>query len=246
MTAPPVPWASELRPTPYEIAAFATIGALNIALDKTQSHARSVAISLTGAALLMALARAAGATPAGQGLDPSAAKRGVIAGLVIGLPAATALAAVALAPPLRQFYRNQPALAREIRHPAYELLIRIPLITAGGEELAFRGGLEPLLRVNRSPTQAAALTAAAFGAWHILPTIDRFRELRRTRDLSSAQLAGMIAAAVGTTAAASLLFGWLRDRTGSLLAPVLLHYAVNAGGFAGGWLLSRQNEQSVD
>ncbi len=35
---------------------------------------------------------------------------------------------------------------------------------------------------------------------------------------------------VAFTAAASLVFDWLRARSGSLLAPALLHLAVNAGG----------------
>ena len=39
--------------------------------------------------------------------------------------------------------------------------------------------------------------------------------------------------AVIATAAAGLILGWLRDRTTSLLAPIALHWALNAIGAIG-------------
>ena len=41
--------------------------------------------------------------------------------------------------------------------------------------------------------------------------------------------AGSVAATVAGTAAAGLLLSWLRERSGSLAAPVLLHLTANCG-----------------
>ena len=42
-------------------------------------------------------------------------------------------------------------------------------------------------------------------------------------------MAGSVAASVAGTAAAGLLLSWLRERSGSLAAPVLLHLSANCG-----------------
>jgi len=39
-----------------------------------------------------------------------------------------------------------------------------------------------------------------------------------------------VTAAVATTTAGGVLFSWLRERSGSLTAPILLHVATNSGG----------------
>src|SRR5690349_22227756 len=75
---------------------------------------------------------------------------------------------------------------------------------------------------------AIAVTSCVFGVWHIRPTLQALRAngLARTRGRT---VAG-VTAAVATTTAGSVLFSWLRDRSGSLTAPILLHVATNSGG----------------
>jgi uncharacterized protein len=34
-----------------------------------------------------------------------------------------------------------------------------------------------------------------------------------------------------------LMFTWMRNRSGSVLAPMLLHWTINAGGFLAAWLV---------
>lgn len=70
------------------------------------------------------------------------------------------------------------------------------------EELWWRGTLQPVLRQGRSAWQAIGLTTLAFVAFH-LPT---------------GQLPLMGAAVLGGVA-----WGWLRERTDGLLAPILAH-----------------------
>jgi uncharacterized protein len=46
---------------------------------------------------------------------------------------------------------------------------------------------------------------------------------------------GAVTAVVAGTAAAGLLTSWLRERSGSLAAPVLLHLAANCGAAVAAW-----------
>ncbi len=103
-----------------------------------------------------------------------------------------------------------PALVERIR-PSDEnladwILFRIPLGTVVCEELVFRGVFDAV-----SP----GLSPIFFGLWHIHPA-------RAAGDSVLGTVAG--------TTAAGVLFSWLRYRSGSVLAPALLHYAVNASG----------------
>ncbi|KQU57033.1 hypothetical protein ASG84_18625 [Rhodococcus sp. Leaf278] len=103
-----------------------------------------------------------------------------------------------------------PALRRRVRPSDDELaewvLFRIPVGTVLTEELLFRGVLDAA-----SPT----LSPIFFGLWHIHP----------------ARAAGdTVVGTVLATTSAGVVFSWLRARSGSVLAPALLHYFLNASG----------------
>jgi uncharacterized protein len=49
-------------------------------------------------------------------------------------------------------------------------------------------------------------------------------------EVSSAAGIGAIAGAVLVTTVAGMMFCWLRERSGSLLAPILAHWATNSLG----------------
>ena len=108
------------------------------------------------------------------------------------------------------------------------MLIRIPLGTVLWEETAFRGVLLAALLRVLPPRTAVGISAAVFGLWHIRPTLDA----TAANDLA-AGLPGRTAAVLSgcvLTAAAGVLFTGLRMRSGSLLAPVLVHAAANCLG----------------
>ncbi|HSK54045.1 MAG TPA: CPBP family glutamic-type intramembrane protease [Jiangellales bacterium] len=83
----------------------------------------------------------------------------------------------------------------------------------------------------RMPPRSAARTAlAVFGLWHVLPALDMARRnvaLRRHRGRTA--LLTVVVTVVVTTLA-GVLPAELRRRTGSVLAPVGLYWAVNGLG----------------
>jgi uncharacterized protein len=108
------------------------------------------------------------------------------------------------------------------------VLVRIPVGTVAWEEIAFRGVLQAALRRVLAEPWAGAAGAAVFGLWHIRPTagalaVNGLATGPRARVLA---VTGVVAAMAGAGAVLSLL----RERSGSLAAPVLLHLATNCTG----------------
>jgi CAAX protease family protein len=70
--------------------------------------------------------------------------------------------------------------------------------------------------------------ASVFGLWHIRPTV----EALAVNELAVGRGARILAvtAVVGGTAGAGAVLSLLRERSGSLAAPVLLHLAANCTG----------------
>ncbi len=135
---------------------------------------------------------------------------GAAAGWRTGLGAAAAVlvgyGAGLAVPPARRALAATPDRSPGVALPEW-VGLHIPLGTVYTEELIFRGTLDAIA--------GTPLTALAFGLWHLRP----------------ARAAGdPIVPTVAATAAAGLIFGALRRRSGSATAPALLHYALNAGG----------------
>ncbi len=122
---------------------------------------------------------------------------------------------------------DKRAAGLDARDTAYQALVRIPVGTALWEETAFRGVLQAALRRVMPDTAAIVVTSGVFGIWHIRPTIAALRVNGLAGDRRRA-VAGTCAAVAGT-AAAGMLLSWLRDRSGRLAAPVLLHAVTNSG-----------------
>ncbi len=79
-----------------------------------------------------------------------------------------------------------------------------PFGTVATEELLFRGLLTAVTERAFPPAGATAIRAVTFGLWHVHPA-----------HVADDSVPGTVA----FTAAASLVFDWLRARSGSLLAP---------------------------
>ncbi len=143
----------------------------------------------------------------------------------------TAAYGTALAvPALRPLLRDARLAGLDGADVAYQVLVRIPVGTVLWEEVAFRGVLLAVLLRLLPPAGAVAVSSAVFGIWHIRPTLAALAVNELVEGpVATALVVGL--ACLGT-AAAGVLLAWLRLRSGSLLAPVLLHLTTNSLGTA--------------
>jgi uncharacterized protein len=122
----------------------------------------------------------------------------------------------------------------------WQILVRIPFGTVALEEIAFRGVLLGLLRDIYGTGWATVASSVLFGLWHVLPSQD----LARLNPLAERTFAGrralLVFAAVVTTALAGVIFCELLRRTGSLAAPMALHWATNALGYLAAFAARRR------
>lgn len=171
------------------------------------------------------IAIAARLSSAELGLD----RRHLPAGLRLGSAAFALTSAVVLAAGLTGVVSDDSTDV-SLREMLLRTLVVIPLATVLVEELAFRGVLHGLLRRLTSPNRTMVLGAVLFGLWHVFPTWrgGAAGGLEATRAVAAA---GTFAA----TTVAGFAFVWLRARSGSLVAPVLLHLATNSVTFAVVW-----------
>ncbi|MFM9033370.1 MAG: lysostaphin resistance A-like protein [Mycobacterium sp.] len=112
-------------------------------------------------------------------------------------------------------------------------MVIIPLQTVIPEELAFRGVLHGTLDRVWGFRGVAAAGSLLFGLWHIASSLGLTSgNVGFTRVLGDGVF-GMVAGVVGAviaTAAAGFVFTWLRRRSGSLIAPIALHWSLNGVG----------------
>jgi membrane protease YdiL (CAAX protease family) len=128
----------------------------------------------------------------------------------------------------------------------WRTLVAIPLGTVLMEEIAFRGVLPAMFRRRTAPDRNGAVradvyAALLFGLWHVLPSLDLTEANPVFADLLPGPL-GVVAAVVGGvvgTAAAGMGLSWLRNRSGSLAAPAMLHISSNSIGYVLAWLVQR-------
>lgn len=108
----------------------------------------------------------------------------------------------------------------------FAAFVIVPFGTVLFEELLFRGLLWQFIAARSTQVTALWLTSVLFALWHVPAVLVGHGAAGSNLPLPAA-LAGTLVA----TFAAGLLFGFLRLRSGSLLAPVLAHVATNSLGF---------------
>ncbi|MEL7210572.1 MAG: CPBP family intramembrane glutamic endopeptidase [Actinomycetota bacterium] len=213
------------------------LAAYNVALHRVIPRRHHLATNLVATALLVGSARAAGMGATELGLAREQHRRGLREGLIASAAVVTAVALAASPRRLRRRFADDRVRARSGREAAYESLARIPLGTALFEEVAFRGVLTGLLRRDMAPAAATAVSTGAFGLWHVLPTLDHRAGSPLLRS------SGPVAAGLGAVAAtvpAGVAFEALRRRSDSLLAPVLVHAALNSSTYLAAQVAHRE------
>jgi uncharacterized protein len=186
------------------------------------------AVNAVAAAAALAAAQASGLTPADLGLRRDRLASGLKLGAAASAPVVAAYALGVLTPATRPLLNDQRIAVLDRRQLAYHVLLRIPLGTVAWEETAFRGVLLAALRRVLAEPAASVIASAIFGIWHIRPAAEAMA-VNRLASGRGARIAAVTAVAAGTAAAGALL-SVLRERSGSLAAPVLLHLAANCTG----------------
>jgi len=175
------------------------------------------AANLAGVAVLVAATRAAGYGWRELGVSRTTWRRGLRWGsgalLVVGGVYGVALAV----PALYGLLEDEAVAAMPAGEVVVRALVLIPLGTVLCEELAIRGVLSAVAARALPQPAALVVTAVVFGLWHLVPAY---------RDGG----AGEAVAAVAVTTLGGLVFGLLRQRSGSVLAPMGLHLGTNSLG----------------
>ena len=200
------------------------------------------AVNALAASVALGAAAASGLTASDLGLRRDRLRAGLRMGSAAAAPVVAALGLAAVTPATRPLLEDQRIAGLDRRQLAYDVLLRIPVGTVAWEEIAFRGVLRAALRRVLAEPAATAVGSAVFGLWHIRPTAEALAVNRLAADRGARILAVTTVAA--WTAGAGALMCVLRERSGSLAAPVLLHLATNCGGALASALASRMQEDA--
>jgi membrane protease YdiL (CAAX protease family) len=228
------------RTIPPEVVGVAVLALHNLAVHRLLPAPASAALNLASAAGLSAFAGHTGCSRADLGIGVEDAGRGLRMGLGAAAVAAGGVALGAALPATRRFFGDRRVSDVGRGEAAYHLAVRIPLATALAEEVLFRGVLLAMFRQRRSPVAAVLWTSLLFGAWHVLPTIDHYQGNPASdlvADPGRGRRLAVLATTLSTTGAGGV-FAWLRLRSGSVLAPVLAHTAVNVSAYLAGRLVA--------
>ncbi len=184
-----------------------------------------VPANLAVAAILVAGARWAGLGWDELGLDRADLRRGAVIG-VAAVAVVAVVIAVGLAIPAIESYFEDDRVADDSTFDRWFVpLVRIPLGTAVFEEVLFRSVLFAVALRLWGLRWAIASTSIVFGLWHVAPAWE-------TSSGSPLATGGAIVGTVLITTVAGVLFALLRVWSGSVLAPVLAHWATNSLSYA--------------
>lgn len=191
----------------------------------------NIAVVPAAAIGLLFLVRSRGLGWAELGLGREHWKSGVLYALGAVLLVLTVIAAGALLPWTRPMFLNNHYAT--LSGALVASMIIIPLQTVIPEELAFRGVLHGALDRAWGFRGVAAAGSLLFGLWHVATSLGLTSSNVGFSRLFGGGFLGMLAGvvmAVLATGAAGFVFTWLRRRSGSLIAPIALHWSLNGLG----------------
>ncbi|MDI3315771.1 MAG: CPBP family intramembrane metalloprotease [Mycobacterium sp.] len=202
----------------------------NLIAHFTTAWAGIVAVPVAATGLVILLRRT-GLEWAELGLGREHWKSGVAYALAAVGIVASAVAVGALLPLTRPLFMNLRYATTSGALIASTLII--PLQTVIPEELVFRGALQGVLQRAWGFRGVALGGSLLFGLWHIATSLGLTSSNVGLTRLFGGGVVGMLAGvllAVVVTGAAGLVFSWLRRRSGSLIAPIALHWSCNGLG----------------
>jgi uncharacterized protein len=185
-----------------------------------------------GAALMLLVARLAGMSADDVGLGRRSWRRGAAYAGVCVAAVAGVYALAAVLPGTRLAFFDE-RYRTDLGTAARTAFVVIPFGRVLFEEVAFRGVLWGLVRSGHGAARATLVSSVLFGFWHVLPSLQLNQVNPAIAEVVGRGRAGQalaVAGAVLFTGCAGALLCELRRRSGSLLAPFGLHWAVNGLG----------------
>jgi len=210
-------------------AAIPAAAVLDVLAHRLNGRASQTAVRYGAAIALLGIARAAGVSCAELGLDRKHLGSGVRTGALAGACAAAVILAGAAMPATRGVFLDDRAAQAASRGDLAGGLARITLAAVPPEELIYRSALYGLLLGNGTRAGAVTWPSVLFGVSHVLPTLSTMNHTAVSHHLVHRPLrqAAFVAGNVAATSIAGAVFAWLRLRSGSVLAPLLAHAALN-------------------
>lgn len=126
-----------------------------------------------------------------------------------------------------EFYQDE-RFNQSLTDTLLSVLLYLPLRTVLWEEFMFRGLLWGLINKKRGPGLATVLSSIIFGFWHVFAASGSIDSNLLTNGGGNG--ATIIVATILLTAVAGMALSELRRRSGSLIAPILVHWAANGAG----------------
>jgi membrane protease YdiL (CAAX protease family) len=203
-------------------------------LDDAAQHLAAIALVVA----VLAIARSAGLSADDMGLARARVRDGLRWGLALSAIAIGVVAVLAIVPAFRDLFEDDRYADATTGEVLYEVLVRIPLATALFEEVLFRGVLLGLLLRQTGTVAAVAISSTLFGVWHVVAATSFADANASVPDVLGAD-ALVVVGTVAVTGVAGAFLAWLRLRSGSVIAPALLHAAVNSSALLAVWFVGR-------
>lgn len=157
----------------------------------------------------------------------------MLRGLLVGLSISAGIAVIMVL-----LYAIHPSFFTDTRYSttttsqAVGRLLYMLVHTVLIEELVFRGVLLGIFMRLMHVKKAVIASSLLFGLWHIVPSLNVYATSSAANALIPAFIGtvAVVAGIVVATGFAGVLFSIARVRSGSLLAPVLVHWTINGVG----------------
>ncbi|MDZ7576790.1 MAG: type II CAAX endopeptidase family protein [Candidatus Nanopelagicales bacterium] len=190
--------------------------------------------TLGGSVVALALGKLDGSSWASMGLAPWTWLTGAIWGAIAVLSIFTVYAIGSRLPHTRGAFQDHDIANLSLPKLLWHSMVELPIGTVLFEEVAFRAVLWAMLARRYGVAWATLMSAVLFGLWHVLPSLDMHLRNDRLSRVGGGGLLARITAvliSVVTTTIGGIIFCILRMGSGSLIAPMGMHWATNGWGY---------------
>lgn len=227
---------------------IAALIVINIVNNRVAPQTHYLMWAFVGSVVLLAIGLLDGNSFTDMGLGFSYLIPGLIwAGASIGLITVAYLVG-SIFKKTREAFADERVGALSGSRLAFQALVEVPFGTVLLEEIAFRAVLFSMLARRFGVIPAIIISAVIFGLWHILPSIGTHEANPALGSVVGTGRRGNILAVIAsvlTTAIAGVVFAGLRIVSGSVLAPMGFHWAINGLGYFFSWFLLRFRRRRI-